>query len=1231
MMRVAYIILAHSHPENVARLAIRLTESGGVAAVHYDLKSPAVEFAAIETGLKSTPAALLVPRIEVGWGQWSIVQATLNAIQALEATEIPFDYVHLMSGADYPIRPLSWFDRFLSKSAGKEFIEATNIRKGTWIKDGLEHERYQYRHIHNWQTDPIKFDRYWKRQQNRKQKREFLKGLDPFLGAQWWTLTWNTCRQARGWSETPGVRQFFETVWIPDEMFFQTYVGNNISSADIANSSVCLYQFDDNGKPVVYYDDHLDYLTRQKFFFARKLSPGAQKLRDGIDAELERLRQAKVPFDGGLGKPTSEYAETIESHRWGLANRWRVGYAVDAWYGDLEWNRNHYIVVATSSRAAAEPLIQALAAPSFTICHGELFAARGIEFASGRQRFAGYGIDDIALRDQKRTNFLVDVIKAGAPALTCFVVVLDGSNDPLGVLIWDQRAHFVLLQLGVVEAFLESRCVATRSAADVADERTEFILFANQFLARSGREWSELRDKLAKAGKRPFVIDAYGGAWHEEMRQFALTIWQKNGTGSLSMPLPAIKVEAAFRSGERRIEDPARILRLAAAIADAAERDRNLLHHFAPAMSKGERYIVATTWGPLERWLIDLLKQVFSDLHWVVFGCSAPPDQAPPPETTVDPSGEPRSTPLGIGDVWSIECGPLRSDAIEPAFGRLLLHALVADPRSEVLWGIDIADPLWFVQFVAFARRAAESAGNRADRIAEVLRKTLEAAPADAAAHGGSASALCDLRWGVEPYLVVAAASRVAAAPVVDALAGCGFVSCHGELFAADRIEYAAALRRRAGYRDDDLAARDRRPLHFLTDLVKAGWPALTAFVLVLGKERPLTEALLNDPRARFIVAGVDIVDAFISETRHAAGPDDPAGPMAQHTEAARVALFYEALQAADARRRSALLRRLAETGKRFLSIEPMEEGWVGRLMSFVEEIAGSRVHAAAPFPSSSTLPVKREPFFHYNHARVLELIQVVSDAKERERLLQHYFKISSDNIKGFIVAFVLSKADENLVETLPAAIPQLDWATIRFAPSMPPLSSAGAAVATGRTGSCSVRSPRYRSDGVSLAGLSSVLHMLFADPRCRILLVRGNLFAALADLLGTDASCCEPLAGRLELLSVGGEAFLGRVRALATAHARPYRELDLLAADWFAELIAFVNPLLPDGPLPPQNREAIAERLVAALREAPDPAAAFDDALELTTAILPLSRRLAHQRALRGGGARPPRSGKSG
>ena len=72
---------------------------------------------------------------------------------------------------------------------------------------------------------------------------------------------------------------FFRTVWIPDEMVFQSYVAALVRREAIAGFGLTHFQFSNRGKPVVYHEDHGDYVRTLDRFFFRKISPEAKALR----------------------------------------------------------------------------------------------------------------------------------------------------------------------------------------------------------------------------------------------------------------------------------------------------------------------------------------------------------------------------------------------------------------------------------------------------------------------------------------------------------------------------------------------------------------------------------------------------------------------------------------------------------------------------------------------------------------------------------------------------------------------------------------------------------------------------------------------------------------------------------------------------------------------------------------------------------------------------------------
>ena len=87
MAKIAFILLCHKDPEAIISQARQLTAAGDCMAIHFDARAKPEDFALIEHALKDNPSIVFArKRIKCGWGEWSLVQATMNAVEAaLEA------------------------------------------------------------------------------------------------------------------------------------------------------------------------------------------------------------------------------------------------------------------------------------------------------------------------------------------------------------------------------------------------------------------------------------------------------------------------------------------------------------------------------------------------------------------------------------------------------------------------------------------------------------------------------------------------------------------------------------------------------------------------------------------------------------------------------------------------------------------------------------------------------------------------------------------------------------------------------------------------------------------------------------------------------------------------------------------------------------------------------------------------------------------------------------------
>ena len=118
-MRHAYLIIAHSGWEQL-KLLIRCLDSDNTDIyIHIDKKAVNVPVTDIKNTTRKSNVEIF-SEYKVYWGSFELVQVELLLFK--KASEKHYDYYHLISGADLPIKPKSHIDAFFEKNSGYEFI-----------------------------------------------------------------------------------------------------------------------------------------------------------------------------------------------------------------------------------------------------------------------------------------------------------------------------------------------------------------------------------------------------------------------------------------------------------------------------------------------------------------------------------------------------------------------------------------------------------------------------------------------------------------------------------------------------------------------------------------------------------------------------------------------------------------------------------------------------------------------------------------------------------------------------------------------------------------------------------------------------------------------------------------------------------------------------------------------------------------------------------------------------
>src|SRR4051794_7778244 len=137
--------MSYTHPELVRRLVARLR--GGVVAVHHD--PPPCALGPVD--------ALLIPPAPVEWGHGSQLAAILRCLQRLRASE--WDWLVLLSGQDYPVRPVAEIEAALLAAPYDAFIRFRPVPPRVLRRGRVDEfaRRYTYRWRKLKRPDPFRF------------------------------------------------------------------------------------------------------------------------------------------------------------------------------------------------------------------------------------------------------------------------------------------------------------------------------------------------------------------------------------------------------------------------------------------------------------------------------------------------------------------------------------------------------------------------------------------------------------------------------------------------------------------------------------------------------------------------------------------------------------------------------------------------------------------------------------------------------------------------------------------------------------------------------------------------------------------------------------------------------------------------------------------------------------------------------------------------------------------
>ena len=438
MSAVGIVMLVHTALDRAAEVARHWTASGCPVVLHVDKNVDGAVFRKFRQSLAQDPLINFCKRHRCEWGTWGIVAASQSASELMLKEFPAVRHVYLSSGSCLPLRPVEELVDYLAARPRTDFIESATTADVPWIVGGLDFERFTLRFPFSWKKHRYLFDRYVDLQRRLGMRRRIPAGLVPHMGSQWWCLTRQTLSAILEDPERPTYDAYFQKVWIPDESYYQTLARQY--STNIESRSLTLSKFDFQGKPHIFYDDHLQLLRRSDCFVARKIWPKADRLYQTFLIDSAGAMKKTEPNPGKIDRIFAKAVERRTRGRPGLymqsrfPGRWSVNsvtsnpYSVFQGFSELFEDFESWLSRITGARV-----------------HGHLFAPERAELAGGGAMINGALTDNANTRDYNVQSFLTNLIWNTRGERQCFQFGPGDNQKICKVLASDQNAQISVI------------------------------------------------------------------------------------------------------------------------------------------------------------------------------------------------------------------------------------------------------------------------------------------------------------------------------------------------------------------------------------------------------------------------------------------------------------------------------------------------------------------------------------------------------------------------------------------------------------------------------------------------------------------------------------------------------------------------------------------------------------------------------------------------------------------
>ena len=120
-MKHAYLIIAHNQFYLLKELVGLLQDDNNDIYVHLDKKANLDELKDV-LGRKMLSDITIIQKHSVTWGGHSQINCEMTLLKKALDSGNNYDYLHIISGVDLPIKPIKYINDFFEQNNGKEFL-----------------------------------------------------------------------------------------------------------------------------------------------------------------------------------------------------------------------------------------------------------------------------------------------------------------------------------------------------------------------------------------------------------------------------------------------------------------------------------------------------------------------------------------------------------------------------------------------------------------------------------------------------------------------------------------------------------------------------------------------------------------------------------------------------------------------------------------------------------------------------------------------------------------------------------------------------------------------------------------------------------------------------------------------------------------------------------------------------------------------------------------------------